>query len=61
MNEILTDELLDEMYPKYRFYVGICKACGTQPLFTFEEFVQKQLKFRAFQIEKNRERGFNVR
>lgn len=60
MTEILTDELLDVLYPKYRFYVDICKFSGMQPS-TFDEFVNKQLEIRQFKMRKLKERGIYVK
>lgn len=60
MSEIITDEFLDEMYEKYRFYVRICESSGAQALFTFEEYVVRALKFREFRMNKLKERGLHV-
>jgi hypothetical protein len=60
MREILSDELMDEIYKKYRFYTTICYSSKQEPK-TFDEFLRKELEIREIQIEKLKRSGLHVR
>lgn len=52
MREKLTDELMEHIAKKYEEYVDVTQLFGGDVMFTFEQFVERELNFRQFKTGK---------
>lgn len=52
MKEILTDELIEVLSNRYEMYKELCNGMNVADPFTFEEYVEMTLKFRAWRLRK---------
>ena len=57
MQEILSDELMDAIYERYRFYSRLCAECEQEPM-TFADYVESIMKQRKERMERLREIEF---
>lgn len=57
MHEVLTDELMDAIYERYRFYSRLCKETEQEPM-TFADYVESIMEQRKERMERLRKIEF---